>query len=67
MPLSHGMSHDDLALKVYARNQFNLHDLRHRDKNNPKFDVVRKLVNQPSVDMELTRSGNGLPVGSAKL
>ncbi|KAH8346341.1 hypothetical protein KR084_005918 [Drosophila pseudotakahashii] len=38
-----------------------------RDKNNPKFDVVRKLVNQPSVDMELTRNGNGLPVGSAKL
>nr|XP_016930125.1 isochorismatase domain-containing protein 1 [Drosophila suzukii] len=38
-----------------------------RDKNNPKFDVVRKLVSQPSVDMELTRNGNGLPVGSAKL
>ncbi|KAH8308681.1 hypothetical protein KR059_000361 [Drosophila kikkawai] len=38
-----------------------------RDKNNVKFDAIRKLVNQPSVDMELTRSGNGQPVGSAKL
>ncbi|XP_017061772.1 isochorismatase domain-containing protein 1 [Drosophila ficusphila] len=38
-----------------------------RDKNNPKFDAIRKLVTQPSVDMELTRNGNGLPVGSAKL
>ncbi|XP_033153053.1 isochorismatase domain-containing protein 1 [Drosophila mauritiana] len=38
-----------------------------RDKNNPKFDVVRKLVNQPSVDMELTRNGSAIPVGSAKL
>ncbi|XP_022227728.2 isochorismatase domain-containing protein 1 [Drosophila obscura] len=38
-----------------------------RDKNNAKFDVIRKLVSQPSVDMELTRTGAGLPVGSAKL
>ncbi|SPP74172.1 isochorismatase domain-containing protein 1 [Drosophila guanche] len=38
-----------------------------RDKNNAKFDVIRKLVSQPSVDMELTRSGAGLPAGSAKL
>ncbi|XP_030387238.1 isochorismatase domain-containing protein 1 [Scaptodrosophila lebanonensis] len=33
-----------------------------RDKNNPKFDVVRKLVAQPSVDMQLGRFS-----GSAKL
>ncbi|BFG04116.1 isochorismatase domain-containing protein 1 [Drosophila madeirensis] len=38
-----------------------------RDKNNAKFDVIRKLVSQPSVDMELTRSGAGLPAGIAKL
>lgn len=31
-----------------------------RDKNNPKFDVVRKLVNPPSVDMELARSASKL-------
>ena len=31
-----------------------------RDKNNPKFDVVRKFVTQPSVDMELNKSGKPL-------
>lgn len=25
-----------------------------RDKNHPKFDVVRKFVNHPSVDMQLS-------------
>ncbi|XP_060655881.1 isochorismatase domain-containing protein 1 [Drosophila nasuta] len=27
-----------------------------RDKNNPKFDAIRRLVNTTSVDMELTRN-----------
>ncbi|XP_068146524.1 isochorismatase domain-containing protein 1 [Drosophila tropicalis] len=32
-----------------------------RDKNNPKFDLIRKLVNPPSVDMELKRNaGSGV-------
>lgn len=26
-----------------------------RDKNHPKFDIVRKFVNTPSEDMELTK------------
>ncbi|EDW31376.1 GL11107 [Drosophila persimilis] len=38
-----------------------------RDKNNAQFDTIRKLVSQTSVDMELRRTGAGLPVGSAKL
>ncbi|XP_017468682.1 PREDICTED: isochorismatase domain-containing protein 1, partial [Rhagoletis zephyria] len=29
-----------------------------RDKNNPKFDTIRKLVNPPSVDMQLSKSGS---------
>ncbi|XP_001959692.2 isochorismatase domain-containing protein 1 [Drosophila ananassae] len=38
-----------------------------RDKNNPKFDAVRKLVNPPSLDMKLTRQPSGSDVGSSKL
>ncbi|KAH8234382.1 hypothetical protein KR038_008764 [Drosophila bunnanda] len=38
-----------------------------RDAKNVKFDAIRKLVSQPSLDMELKRSGDGQPVGSAKL
>ncbi|XP_075161307.1 isochorismatase domain-containing protein 1 [Haematobia irritans] len=29
-----------------------------RDKNHPKFDIVRKFVNAPSADMQLTRGLN---------
>ncbi|KAH8401475.1 hypothetical protein KR009_005745 [Drosophila setifemur] len=38
-----------------------------RDKNNPKFEAIRKLVTPPSVDMKLSRQPNGVPVGSPKL
>ncbi|XP_054739496.1 isochorismatase domain-containing protein 1 [Anastrepha obliqua] len=30
-----------------------------RDKNNPKFNAIRKLVNPPSIDMQLAKSGSG--------
>lgn len=29
-----------------------------RDKNHPKFNVIRKLVNPPSLDMQLAKSSS---------
>ncbi|XP_039954798.1 isochorismatase domain-containing protein 1-like [Bactrocera tryoni] len=35
-----------------------------RDKNNPKFNVIRKLVNPPSLDMQLAKYGSSSSSGS---
>lgn len=35
-----------------------------RNKNNPKFNVIRKLVNPPSMDMQLAKSGSSSFFGS---